>query len=583
MTSLILLATIGVIGSGPGSTVMSILRTGQGVRAASLGEAYVGLADDASALYWNPAGLGQLTDFRIAFSHHQWFAAIQDELIHTTLPIKTGAFGLGLLYSANPGIESWDEQNQPGDTFTTWDGIITLGYGGSFLENYHFGLALKGLSENLQQVGGYGAGADIGFLARPMPFLGIGLTCRNIGRAYYSPDIYRLPTEIGLGASFQSPQLKALADAVYPLDNDLNLRAGIEFTPIKELALRLGYRTGPADITTLGFFSGLTLGLGVTLKNLSLDYCLVPYGKLGITHRIGLATVVPRRGLGSVTITTLDAETMKPLWATVSLSGVRELVTETDRHGKLAVTGLVAGQLLIRTQCAGYISRTDTMAILGDREQTAIIALSPLKFGSIWGRIYDAVTRQTIGGTISYQGPVYGEENVDAGTGSFTLRSLASGSYLVTATGPSPEYLAQSCTLVVAPGKITSHDFYLVKRRQTIVLEGVNFETGKAEILPRFEPVLDQAGKILLANPSLIVELAGHTDPREINTAQFPSNWELSQARAEAVRTYLIEKFHIAPERLKSRGYADTQPIAPNDTEEGMAKNRRTEFRILEQ
>ncbi|HTW90477.1 MAG TPA: OmpA family protein, partial [bacterium] len=66
-------------------------------------------------------------------------------------------------------------------------------------------------------------------------------------------------------------------------------------------------------------------------------------------------------------------------------------------------------------------------------------------------------------------------------------------------------------------------------------------------------------------------------------TAQYPSNWELSQARADAVRQYLITKWGIAPERLTAHGYGDTQPIAPNTTEEGMAKNRRTEFRITGQ
>jgi flagellar motor protein MotB len=94
--------------------------------------------------------------------------------------------------------------------------------------------------------------------------------------------------------------------------------------------------------------------------------------------------------------------------------------------------------------------------------------------------------------------------------------------------------------------------------------------------------VLDRAGEILKGSPTIKVELAGHTDPREINTREFPDNWKLSQARAEAVRVYLIDKFGIAPDRLTARGYADTQPVGPNDTEAGMAKNRRTEFRILE-
>jgi len=58
----------------PGSTVLPLLKCGQGVRAAALGEAFVALADDASALYWNPAGLGQLPDYHLSFTHHQWFA-----------------------------------------------------------------------------------------------------------------------------------------------------------------------------------------------------------------------------------------------------------------------------------------------------------------------------------------------------------------------------------------------------------------------------------------------------------------------------------------------------------------------------
>lgn len=64
---------------------------------------------------------------------------------------------------------------------------------------------------------------------------------------------------------------------------------------------------------------------------------------------------------------------------------------------------------------------------------------------------------------------------------------------------------------------------------------------------------------------------------------QFASNWELSQARAETVRQYLQVKWGIAAERLIAHGYADTQPLAPNNTEEGVARNRRTEFRIAGQ
>jgi outer membrane protein OmpA-like peptidoglycan-associated protein len=247
------------------------------------------------------------------------------------------------------------------------------------------------------------------------------------------------------------------------------------------------------------------------------------------------------------------------------------------------VTRLQPGDLVIYTSHTGYLPRVDSLYVTGDREQTAIIALSPLAYGVVSGVVADAGTRKPIGGNVAYHGPVQGSTAADVALGSYALRSLPAGQYELTATGPSDDYVAQTCTLKVEPGRITNKDFYLVKHHQTIVLRGINFETGKADLLPQFDSVLARAGEILKTNPGITVELAGHTDPREIATAQYPSNLELSQARADAVRQYLITKWGIAPERLTAHGYADTQPIAPNNTEEGMAKNRRTEFRITGQ
>uniref|UniRef100_A0A7C4GGU0 PorV/PorQ family protein n=1 Tax=candidate division WOR-3 bacterium TaxID=2052148 RepID=A0A7C4GGU0_UNCW3 len=584
MTLTLLGLLLAQFGSGePGSTVMPLLKCGQGPRAAALGQAYVGLADDASALYWNPAGLAQLPDYHISFSHQQWFTGIQDELIHVALPSGIGTFGLGAVYSGNPGIEKWNERNEPGDTFRTWDGMLALGFGTRLGRDYFLGFAAKGMFEHLHTTVGYGGGADIGFIARPLPFLGLGIACRHLGLMQFSGYPENLPTELALGASGRFGPLVGSAEAVYPLDNTLNIRAGIEWTPVRELSVRLGYRTGPADITTLGFLSGLTAGLGVNLNNLHLDYSIAPAGGLGTTHRLGLTTRAIRRGQGSVRIRVFDAETNRPVRAVLGLSGLRDIAVETDRRGEFRLSGLPPGQLVIRTSGPGHAPRIDTMQILGDREQSAAIALEPVRHSSIWGRLFDAATKQPVGGLVVYEGPVRGEQAVDPGTGSFALRSLPVGSYQLQVLGPATEYIAQTCTLALEPGRVTSLDFYLLKQRQTIVLEGISFETGKAEILDRFTPVLERAGRLLVENPTIVVELAGHTDPREIATPEFPSNWELSQARAEAVRRYLIEKFAIAPDRLIARGYADTRPIASNDTEAGMARNRRTEFRLLEQ
>ncbi len=584
MSIIALVTMTAVFGFGePGTSVLPLLRVGQGPRAAAMGEAYISLADDASAIYWNPAGLGQLADYHLALSHHQWFADIKDELFHTALPLGPGALGIGLVYSGEPGIEYWDNNNNSYGTFSTWNGIASLGYGARIASDWNLGFGLKGFYQSLHTMAGYGGALDLGFLGRPLPFLGFGVSARNLGAMYYGADWEMLPTEVGLGVHFRQSEFNTSLDAVYPFDNSINVRAGLEYAPLDALALRLGYRTGPADLTTLGFFSGLTAGLGIMLGNFGVDYCFIPYGKLGITHRVGIKLKVRRKGSGSLDIKVLDAEMRRPLWANLTFTGIRNFTSETDRAGKLKLKELLPGKLIIRTSSKGYIPRVDTMQILGDRKQYATITLTRLKHGSIWGVLYDAATKKPIGGTVSYQGPVYGEQTVDPDYGSFALKGLPTGSYVIEVIGPTDDYVPQSCTMKVEPDVVIEKEFYLVKRRQTIVLQGINFETGKADILTEFKSALDRAGRILLENPGIVVELAGHTDLREIHTSEFPSNWKLSEARAEAVRKYLIDNLGIVAERLIARGYADTQPITSNETEQGMAKNRRTEFRIIEQ
>ena len=112
-----------------------------------------------------------------------------------------------------------------------------------------------------------------------------------------------------------------------------------------------------------------------------------------------------------------------------------------------------------------------------------------------------------------------------------------------------------------------------------ILQERVLFDSGEASIKPDFYPVLDKLYEIISAIPNP-VEVEGHTDNIPISTERFPSNWELSTARASSVVRYFIAK-GIPPERLKASGYADTKPIANNSTPEGRAQNRRIEIFIL--
>ncbi len=111
---------------------------------------------------------------------------------------------------------------------------------------------------------------------------------------------------------------------------------------------------------------------------------------------------------------------------------------------------------------------------------------------------------------------------------------------------------------------------------KSFVLENCNFETGKAILLPEAFPVLDDLVEYLNRKDDDRIELGGHTD----NVGGAAKNLKLSLDRALAVRQYLIDK-GIDPNRLTSKGYGLTKPIASNKTADGRAQNRRTEVTIL--
>lgn len=103
------------------------------------------------------------------------------------------------------------------------------------------------------------------------------------------------------------------------------------------------------------------------------------------------------------------------------------------------------------------------------------------------------------------------------------------------------------------------------------------FEIGRADLKPEAWNVLAQLAPYFKQYPYRIW-VEGHTDNVPIGTELFPSNWELSAARAGTVVRTLIERGAVPPEKLVAAGYADTRPVGTNGSEEGRAHNRRVEF-----
>ena len=126
------------------------------------------------------------------------------------------------------------------------------------------------------------------------------------------------------------------------------------------------------------------------------------------------------------------------------------------------------------------------------------------------------------------------------------------------------------------PGRFTLELSMKYEPSKVFTLNNVYFDVDKATIKPESYKQLDELVELMKLKKGMEIEIAGHTD----NTGSKEHNLKLSQARAEAVKNYLVKK-GISAKRIVAKGYGDSEPIATNDTPEGRAKNRRIEVRII--
>jgi len=124
---------------------------------------------------------------------------------------------------------------------------------------------------------------------------------------------------------------------------------------------------------------------------------------------------------------------------------------------------------------------------------------------------------------------------------------------------------------------VKKHDFWVALEMNSELL----FSSGEAELSLKAIPVLKKVTEVIKNMPN-VINVEGHTDNVPIDTAEFPSNWDLSSARAtEVVRK--LQSYGIPPKRLSATGYGEFQPVADNTSEEGRFKNRRVVLVLMSQ
>jgi chemotaxis protein MotB len=121
----------------------------------------------------------------------------------------------------------------------------------------------------------------------------------------------------------------------------------------------------------------------------------------------------------------------------------------------------------------------------------------------------------------------------------------------------------------------------VVRGRMVVELsENILFDSGKSDLKKEGQEALTEVAAVLSSIPNRDFQIAGHTDDIPIKSAKFPSNWELSTARAVEVTRFLATK-SVDPARLSAAGYAETQPVASNADAEGRKQNRRIEIVLM--
>ncbi len=537
------LQTVSAQATGAGSTGVNFEKIGLGARAAGMGEAFTAVADDSTAMYWNPGGLVLARGTQFSLTHSEWVQGISDEYLAFSQNLeRDGAFG-GSMHYLGTGSFTGSLENPDGSyggvgnniSFTAY--MASAAYAqrlgnwlpGSFFKQSMVGLEISAVGQDVSHIGNSGVVFNLGYMFEAIhKTLYIGTLISDLGtdiQYYAEPLNANLAGSLHIRGLLMKQDQNILAvDTIGYIDTGLGFKIGDEYKlnfDRNAVALRLGFRAGSA----LDEVTNLTAGVGLYHSfddfDGSLDYAFVPYGVLGETHRITLNIIVggnpipPKVYVNSAAIFVLGRDTV-----TLDIAYVNEQPANRWKINILDSSGV-----LIR---------------------------------SVWGK-----------GAPPEHYPWDGKDQ--------NGKLVPQGNYSVTAEVIDEDNMT---------GRSTPHPVYAqwvpkkVPYQYTYGFAGdLLFDSGQADLLIRGYQAIQKAATAIQAKyPNAAIQIAGHTDNvRVAATGKFKDNQELSLARAKSVLDFLV-RGGMNINQLSVIGYGDTKPIAPNTTPEGRAKNRRVEL-----
>jgi flagellar motor protein MotB len=514
-----------------------------GARAVGMGEAFTAVADDATANFWNPAGLMLSRGTGLSFTHGEWFEGITDEYLAFSSNLgRFGAIG-GSVQFFNSGTFPGALEGPGGiyggvgETISYTGDQASAAYAqrlgnwipGDFFKKSLLGIKFSAVGESIASLNTSGFSVDVGYMYEAIrKTLFLATVVSNIGsdiQTFSEPLNYKLAGSLRLHEVLmkRDQNIIAMETAGY-MDSGLGFKVGDEYRlnfDDNAVALRLGYRIG----NSLSDVTNLTAGAGIYHQfpgvEISLDYAFVPYSILGNTHRI--------------TFNIIEGGNTEPVSIKVASASTFVLGQE-----KLEVALMTKSEQPIASWRVNVLDDT--------------------------GRLVETMTgKGAPPNNYSWDGKNLAGELVPEGKYSITMEATDEDDQS-TKSNPCPvtaQWVAKKVPYQYAYG----------------VPGDLLFESGKADLLPAgYETIQKAAIAIHAKYPNSVIQIAGHTDNVKLDgKGKFKDNQALSLARAKSVVDFL---FHsgMNEDQLSAVGYGDTKPIAPNDTPENRAKNRRVEL-----
>ncbi|MFA6316563.1 MAG: PorV/PorQ family protein [Elusimicrobiota bacterium] len=284
-----------------GMSTGDFLQLGPGARAAGLGEAYSAAADDATALYWNPAAITRIPKRSVTVMHAEYVAESYFDYAAAVQNLGNwGSVGVGAQYFSAGAIPQTDAAGVSMGDFRPYGMAATFGYANTFhdidlMEDFN-GVSI-GASAKLVRSAIVDHDSTVAFdvgLLTPEYFerLRAALTVTNLGRGLrFDQEYAPLPLTFRLGTAWKLlPGWMAACDVVFPRHNRIYPNVGTEYSWAANPGLTLSGRAGYNGVAVgdIQGFSSLALGAGAAFHGVSVDYGFLPLGGLGQAHRVSL-------------------------------------------------------------------------------------------------------------------------------------------------------------------------------------------------------------------------------------------------------------------------------------------------------